>query len=180
MARLHEPIAEIARLNELAESGFSDIEAVREVLAVRRESKAVCVDRLLAVCQYYRGRIAEIEKLKDDCTDEINRCKNRLDKIREYVGSCMDAAPGETFEGSSGRFVRRNNGGKLAINSDYIFDKKSFSNIVPADVSLPAALLNKVEFFTVNMDAVRSLLESGELVPGFRLADRGSYIKDEV
>jgi hypothetical protein len=179
---LYEPLIEITRLNELESGGFTDGDAIKEVLAVRRDSFVSDVDRLLGVLRYYGSRIAQIERLRDECQTEITRCKSRRESLKTFVGECMIQFPNEKFVGNSGKFTRQKNGGKTPVTTNIFLGKISLSNVISFEDTerVPQKYLKRVENFTVDLDAVRADLELGVDVPGFELGERGTHIRDSV
>lgn len=182
MVQLLEPLADIARLNELEEQGFSDIEAIREVLAIRRETFVSSVDRLLSVVRYWDARIEQVKALRTAASDEIARCQRRRGNTEEFIKYCMGEFPGEPFVGRTGRFVERKNGGKAPLTVPVDLNKVALSNVLAFEdiEKIPQKYLKRVEHFTIDLDAVRADLELGVDVPGFKLGERGTHIRDSL
>lgn len=175
--RLHEPVLEIAKLNELKEKGFDDESAIKEVLQIRTASLATCVDRIVRVLSYYRGRVRDLKELKDEVSQALKSAEGHVDGIRSYVKGCMAMVPGEAFKGTIGELVLKKNGGVQPLSLAFETEKRSYSNIVPDAVKhdIPAKYLTKVEFWTLNMEEVRK-----DLPPFSKLEERGSYVDVKI
>lgn len=181
--RLHEPLAEIARLNELTESGFTDVEAVKEVLAIRREDLIHCVDRLAGVFRYYVGRSHAATELKKLCDATIKRCESAQEGITHYVSTCMDQYGERKLVGSQGGFFKRRAGGIQAMifAQEFQPSRQYVNHIAPESACeyFAQKYLKKVSLTVFDVEAIRADLDQGLKVPGVHLAERGDYIKVE-
>lgn len=180
--KLLEAAQEIAKLNDLQEDGFDDRSAIDEVIQIRRADLALGVDRALKVVRYCRARIKELELLKEEVASAIIAAKDRKEAVREYVRYSMGGIPDEPFEGRTGRFAIRKNGGLIPISYTIQLDKKSLSNVLlETDVDfIPPQYLQRFQCWILDTEAVRRDLAAGIELGFAKEETRGSYIKDSV
>ena len=154
---------------------------IQQLLTEAEEDDQVIKDTLEAVqgeydykvegcCKVVKNIEADINAYKTEAkrlTDRAKILEKNVERLKATIFDSMKSTNTHCINGQLFKITIAKNGGKLPV----VYDKSNKE----ITATLPDDLVNIVE--SPNLDAIRTLLESGKTVEGFTLGERGESLR---
>ena len=164
MSRLYEITGELLTLQEMLEDSVDDQCITDTLEAVQGEYEV----KLEAYCKVIKNLEADIDALKAEA-DRLNSKRAvlnaNIDRLKKAMYDSMKATNTDKVKGTLFTVAIQKNGGKIPV----IVDPKAGTDKLPDEIVIYTE--------KPNLDAIRERLESGQIIDGYTLGERGESLR---